>query len=64
MKQTPLSAIRKFCIGCMGGNKAEVRKCTSPTCDLFVFRFGKNPNVKRRGNGETLRKWKEANKNE
>lgn len=34
------SAIRLFCLECMGGNRAEVVKCSSPHCALFPFRFG------------------------
>jgi hypothetical protein len=40
----PLSkAIRSFCLDCMGGNRAEVRRCTSVGCDLFPYRMGSNP---------------------
>lgn len=32
-------AIRAFCVGeCMGGNRAEVARCTSPGCPLYEFR--------------------------
>jgi hypothetical protein len=41
--------MRKFCLGCMGGNAAEVRRCTSPGCALFPYRLGKNPFSGRKG---------------
>jgi hypothetical protein len=43
---TPLKAIRRRCIDCSVGSKAEVRDCRHITCDLHPFRFGKNPNRK------------------
>jgi len=39
---TPVKAIRKFCIQCVGGQKAP-RYCTNQECPLFVFRLGKSP---------------------
>ena len=41
--------IRLFCLECMGGNAAEVRRCTSPGCALFPYRMGKNPFTGRKG---------------
>lgn len=41
--RSPLKAIRKFCVECMGGNRVEVKACTSPKCPLYAFRMGKNP---------------------
>jgi hypothetical protein len=41
--------IRAFCLSCMGGNAAEVRRCTSPGCALFPYRFGTNPFTDRKG---------------
>lgn len=37
------TAMRAFCIGCMGGDVAGVRVCTSLTCPLHPFRMGKDP---------------------
>jgi len=39
---TPVKAIRKLCIECVGSQKAP-RYCTNQECPLFVFRLGKNP---------------------
>lgn len=33
-------AIRKHCIECSGGNRAEVRKCTVTKCHLYRYRMG------------------------
>ncbi|MBT3923877.1 MAG: hypothetical protein HOF21_15015 [Nitrospina sp.] len=46
--KSPVKAIREKCIECMGGrgNKGYaklVADCVSPDCDLFEYRFGKNP---------------------
>ena len=48
-KRNPVETMRKFCLGCMGGNAAEVRRCTSPGCALFPYRLGKNPFSGRKG---------------
>jgi len=37
------TAIRAFCVGCMGGDTAAVRRCASITCPLYPFRLGKDP---------------------
>ncbi len=44
---SPIKAIRAYCIECSGGNMAEVRECTVKHCELYAFRFGKNPYIKR-----------------
>lgn len=42
---TPLQAIRKNCLQCLGWDSKEVEKCTGERmCFLYPFRFGKNPN--------------------
>ena len=41
-KLTPLRAIRKHCIECLGSQKAP-RKCTDQNCLFFAFRLGKHP---------------------
>ena len=38
-----LKAIRRKCLDCSGGSKAEVADCLVRQCPLFPFRFGKNP---------------------
>lgn len=40
---TPVRAIRKFCVECMGFSVYEIPRCTSPLCPLYPFRMGKNP---------------------
>lgn len=37
------TAIRSYCIICMGGEIASIRLCTSLTCPLHPFRMGKDP---------------------
>lgn len=39
----PLTAIRSFCLGCMGGQSNLVRECESTTCPFWSFRMGGNP---------------------
>ena len=44
----PLSAIRENCIKCVGGRDNPgftklVAECVVKNCDLYDFRFGKNP---------------------
>lgn len=46
--QSPLKAIRANCLQCVGGSSNEVKNCTSKTCYLYPFRFGKNPYSKKR----------------
>lgn len=41
--ESPLKAIRAFCIECSGDSAYEVTRCSSETCPLKPFRFGKNP---------------------
>lgn len=45
---SPLKAIRANCLQCVGGSSNEVKLCTSKTCYLYPFRFGKNPYLKKR----------------
>lgn len=46
-KISPLKAIRKFCLDCLGGSSAEVKVCSAQEiCSLYPYRFGKNPNRK------------------
>lgn len=39
----PVKAIRQNCLECCNGSAFEVRKCVIKSCDLYPFRFGKNP---------------------
>ena len=34
-------AIRAYCIGCMCGQRVEVRRCPITDCPLYPFRMGK-----------------------
>lgn len=36
-------AIRAKCLDCSGGSYKEVDRCHLEHCDLWPFRFGKNP---------------------
>lgn len=40
---SPIKAIKAYCIGCCGGITNEVKSCAISDCELFPFRFGKNP---------------------
>jgi hypothetical protein len=51
MEITPLKAIHKKCLECVG-RPSLVRRCDSKDCPLFVYRFGKNP--KRSGIGSVV----------
>ena len=47
-QKSPVKAIRKMCIECMGGQESEghikrISDCGSPDCSLYDFRLGKNP---------------------
>lgn len=53
-KLTPLKAIRKNCLNCMGDSFREVKLCPSNDCPLFNYRFGKNP--ARKGIGGKINK--------
>ena len=39
---SPIAAIRAFCIDCAGGSFAEARRCTAARCQLWPFRMGVN----------------------
>ncbi len=40
--KSPITAIRSFCISCMGGYVKEVKNCTAPDCPLYPLRLGVN----------------------
>ena len=40
---SPLRAIRAFCVLCMGCQPRMVADCTATSCVLYPVRFGKNP---------------------
>jgi len=41
-KTNPVKAIRAKCRDCLVTAK-EIERCSSPTCELYPFRFGTNP---------------------
>ena len=43
---SPLKSIRAKCLECSNGSFAEVRLCPIVDCNLYFWRFGKNPNRK------------------
>ena len=48
---TPVRAIRAKCLDCCAGSAHEVKLCTCPSCSLYPFRLGKNPNRTGKVNG-------------
>ncbi len=45
----PLTAIRAFCIQCMGGYVNLIPDCPSLKCPLYAYRMGRNPKARERG---------------
>jgi hypothetical protein len=45
---SPLRALRKHCLECLGNSSKEVAYCCSSTCEAWPFRLGRNPWVDRR----------------
>ena len=39
----PLLAVRKYCLWCCSGQSSEVSLCPAKSCELYPFRFGRNP---------------------
>lgn len=46
---TPLKAIRRQCLQCVGNSPKEVRMCPATECYLFAFRQGHDPGRKGKG---------------
>lgn len=44
---TPLSAIKEFCVSCMGDQPRLVKECTTKSCPLWPYRTGHNIYSKR-----------------
>jgi len=40
---TPEAAIQRHCLECCGETRLEVEFCTCPTCPLYPYRFGREP---------------------
>jgi hypothetical protein len=47
--RSPLTAVRAFCVECMGGYLQLIPSCPSQRCPLHPYRMGKNPTAKKRG---------------
>lgn len=66
---TPLSAIKEFCVDCMGDQPRLVKECTTKTCPLWPYRLGKGntrramTDEQRQAAAERLRKAREAKNN-
>ena len=43
INNSPLKAIRAYCIDCGDGTYSEVRACPVTDCPLYGFRFGIRP---------------------
>ena len=46
-EHSPLKAIRAKCLDCSCDSLTEVRNCPVEKCQIYPFRFGKNPYTKR-----------------
>ena len=42
-RKNPIKAIRQHCLGCSNGSMDEVANCRVVNCEIYPFRFGKNP---------------------
>ena len=45
---SPLKAIRLKCMECSNYSAYEVKHCPITGCNLYAFRLGRNPNIKKR----------------
>ena len=57
-KKALWKAIDQFCVECMGGSKAEIKKCTAPTCPLYPWRLGADNSVYKTGRKATGKPFK------
>ena len=48
-KRCSVKIMRRFCLDCMGNNKAAVKECSTYDCLIHPFRLGKNPSLKGKG---------------
>ena len=56
-KLTPLKAIRKQCVSCMGGSPRLVADCPGRDCPLYPYRMGRIPEGADRGLLGIIRKY-------
>lgn len=50
-KRPSVKVMRKYCLECMGGSKEAVKECEIEDCQIYPYRFGKNP--ARAGKGQS-----------
>lgn len=48
-KRPSVKVLRKFCLDCMAGGVEAIRECPTTDCQIYPFRFGKNPLPARKG---------------
>ena len=41
---SPLKAIRQYCLDCKDGSTEAVKHCDIASCNVWPYRFGRNPN--------------------
>jgi len=61
-----LKVIRERYLDCVGYSQKAVRDCWDTSCPLYEYRMGKNPKLlgkRGKGDPDTLRKWRENQKN-
>lgn len=56
---SPVKAIRAYCLNCCLESATEVRLCAAKDCDLWPFRFGKNPYNKKTYSEEQLEAYRQ-----
>ena len=59
---SPLKAIRKYCLECVGQCREDVRTCTGIDCHLWPFRFGTNPTRKAMSEEEKAKRGRTMNR--
>lgn len=52
---SPLKAIHRHCVYCMGGSNEEIKLCVDDDCFLHPFKLGHNPNRKGIGGNKLLK---------
>ena len=56
-----LRAVRLKCLNCSAGSSKEVEQCPITDCALYPYRFGRNPNIKKREMTEEQREAMKVN---
>ncbi len=51
---SPIKAIRLNCLECVSWSAYEVKHCTAKLCPLYLYRLGKAPGHKGKGNVQNL----------